>query len=135
MPVTNLQEKYGSKYKVVDDGTDDPCRAERVWCQEIRGRHGAIYPYGHDGSLAVRIEAKTKVKNNARAGKLEKERFLVIQRGDWEIVFKFPPDQIHYIADLIKAKKRRHLSLEQRAKVLKTLEKARAGKQTAKPLP
>ena len=25
MPITNLYKKYGSKYKVVDDGTNDPC--------------------------------------------------------------------------------------------------------------
>ena len=127
MPVTNLQENYGSKYKVVDDGTNDPCRAERVWCQEIRGKYGAIYPYGYDGSLAVRIEAKTKVKNNARAKKLESEGFPVIQLGDCEIVFKFEPARFDYIAELIKARKRRHLSPEQRAKAMAAL--AKAGKQ------
>lgn len=133
MPVTNLQKKYGNKYKVVDDGTNDPCRAERVWCQEIRGRHGAIYPYGHDGTLAVRNESrKENIRTSPRAKQLEREGLKVIQRGDWEIVFKFEPARIDYIADLIKAKKKRHLSPEQRAKAIEAL--AKAGKQPAKSL-
>lgn len=133
MPVTNLQEKYGSKYKVVDDGTNDTCRDSRVWCQEIRGRHGTIYPYGYNGSLAVRFDSKTKAKTNAWAKRLKKEGFPVIQRGGWEIVFKFESAQIDYIADLIKAKKRRHLSPEQKAQAIAAL--AKAGKYPAKPLP
>jgi hypothetical protein len=133
MTVTNLQEKYISKYKVVDDGTDDPVREERVWGQEIPGKYGAIYPCGYDGSLSVRIESKTKVRNNPRAKRLEAEGFAVIQRGDWEIVFKFDPAQIFYIAGVIKAKKRRHLSPEQKAQAIAALAKAR--KRPPKPPP
>ena len=133
MTVTNLKQKYGSKYKVVYDGTDDSCRAELVWCHEIRGRHGIIYPYGHNGSLAVRIEAKTKIKNNAVARRLESEGFPVIQRGDWAINFEFMPEQIDYIAGLIKAKKRRRLSPEQKVQAMAAL--AKVGKRPAKVLP
>lgn len=133
MPVTNLQEKYGGKYKVVDDGTDDPCREGRVWCQEIRGKHGAIYPYGYDGSLAVRIEGKTRLSNNARAQGLEQEGLPVIQRGEWEVIFKFDPERIHDMAELIGAKKRRHLTPEQRAKAMEGL--AKAGRRRLKPSP
>jgi hypothetical protein len=125
MTVTNLQEKYGKKYKVVDDGSDDPCREGRVWCQEIRGRHGAIYPCGLGGSLAVRVESKTRIKNSLVAARLEKEGFKVLQRGEWEIAFRFEPAQLTYIAELIKAKKRKHLSPENRAKALAALAKAR----------
>lgn len=131
MPVTNLHKKYGSKYKVVDDGTDDPCREGRVWCQEIRGKHGAIYPYGYDGSLAVRIEGKTRVSNNSRAQRLEQEGLAIIQSGEWEIVFKFDPERIHEIAELIVAKKRRHLTPEQRVKAMEAL--AKAGTRRLKP--
>jgi len=125
MPVINLQEKYGSKYKVVDDGTDDPVREERIWGQEIPGKYGTIYPYGYDGSLSVRFDSKTKAKTNAWAKRLEKEGFPVIQRGDWEIVFKFNPAQIDYIAELIQAKKRRYLNPEQKTMALAALAKAK----------
>lgn len=125
MPVTNLQEKYGKKYKVVDDGVDDQCREERVWCQEIRGKFGVIYPCGNNGALAVCVESKTKVKNSLVASRLEREGFRVIQRGDWQIVFKFELDQFDYIADLIKAKRRKKLSPENRAKAMAALAKAR----------
>jgi hypothetical protein len=133
MPAINLQETFGDKYKVVDDGTDDPCRAERIWCQEIRGKLGVVYPYGVDGKLAVRIGSTTKTKTDVWAKRLEKAGFPVVQRGDWEIVFKFNLDHFHYFADLIKAKKRRQLTSEQKVKALAAL--AKAGKQTARAMP
>lgn len=125
MPLTNLREEYWFKYRVVDDGTDDPVREERPWCQEIPGKYGAIYPYGHDGSLAVCFNSKTKTKTDTCAKRLQKEGFPVIQRGDWEIVFKFNPAQIDYIAELVQAKKRQHLTPEQKIKALTALAKAR----------
>ena len=125
MAITNLLAKYGHKYKVVDDGTDDQCRAERGWCQEIRGRNGIIYPYGYNGSLAARFDSKTKTKTNVWVYKLRAEGFTLIQRGDWEVIFKFDPDKIDYIAGLIHAKKKRHLSPEQRVRAEAALAKAR----------
>jgi exonuclease III len=133
MPVINLKETYGSKYKVVDDGTNDSVRAERVWCQEILCECGVIYPYGHDGSLAARFDSTTMEKTRAWARKLKREGFLVIQRGDWEIVFKFTPEQIDYIAKLIKAKKKRHLSPKHRARASEFLKIN--GRQVRKHLP
>ena len=135
MPLTNLREEYGFKYRVVDDGTDDPVREERPGCQEIPGKHGAIYPYGHDGSLAARFHSKTRGKTDAWAKRFQKEGFPIIQRGDWEIVFKFPSDQIHRFADLIKAKKRWHLNPEQKIKALAALVKARKKRPPEPPLP
>ena len=124
MPVTNLLEQYGSKYKVTYDGSDDPCREELVWSQEIRGLHGLIYPYGHDGSLAVCFNAPTRTKINAWARRLKAEKFPMVQKGDWEVVFKFNPSQIDYIAGLIQVKKRRYLNPEQKAQALEALSKA-----------
>ena len=126
MAVTNLMKEYGDIYKVIDDGTDDSNRDEHVWCQEIRGRHGIIYPYGYNGALAVRFDSKTKSKTNTWAMRLKSEGFQIIQRGDWEVVFRFPPSQINYIATLIKARKKRHLTAEGRAKALAALSKIRS---------
>jgi hypothetical protein len=125
MSVTNLQEKYGHKYKVVDDGTDDACRAERVWCQEIRGRRGVIYPYGYNGSLAVRFDSKTKSKTAAWVTRLLAEGYALVQCGDWEVIFKFDPSKFEYFAGLIQAKRRRRLTPEQRAKAELALVRAR----------
>lgn len=132
MAVTNLRNTFGAVYKVTDDGTGDSPRSDSTWCQEIRGRYGIIYPYGYDGSLAVRFDSKTKSKINAWAMRLTREGFKIVQRGDWEIVFRFALSKIDYMATLIKARKRRHLTPEERAKALAAL--ARITKNTRHPV-
>lgn len=79
----DLRELFGERYRVVDDGTDDCDRSERLGCQEIRGKHGAIYPYGRNGSLAVRVES------SRISARIESLGLKVIQRGDFETVFLF----------------------------------------------
>ena len=109
----NLKEVFSKHYRVVDDGTDDPVREERVWCQEIRGRYGVIYPYGQDGSLGVTVFSRKM------ACKLREDFGLeTIQQWDREATLKFPPSLIHQVAGMIKAKKRRQLSQEQRENLL-----------------
>lgn len=112
---TNLKSLCGDRYRVVDDGTDDEDRAERVWCQEIPGRHGTIYPHDRGGSLAVRVES-TRVAKRVRALGLR-----VVQAGDFETVFVFDPKLLDHIAALVSAKKRRHLSPAARARATERL--------------
>ncbi|OGS08031.1 MAG: hypothetical protein A2270_03020 [Elusimicrobia bacterium RIFOXYA12_FULL_51_18] len=107
MSIIHLQGILGDKYKVFDDGTDDSCRAERVGCQEIRGRYGAIYAYSDD-TLAVRAESRRVGK------KIESLGYKVCQRGDFEVVLLFPLTDFGKIAAIIKAQKRRQINPEQR---------------------
>lgn len=116
--MTHLQALAGQRYRVVDDGTADPCREERPWCQEIRGRYGAIYPYARDGRLAVRIEAPRI------AARAEAWGYPAIQRGEAELVLVFPARDLDRVAALIRAQRRRRLSPEQRASLLKRLGRA-----------
>jgi len=119
MPVTNLQEQFGDRYRVQDDGTEDPCREERVWCMEIRGKKGKIYPYGWDGSLAVFVNSRKMARVMGGLG------YKRLQSGDSEFSFKFPLADIHQVARLIKAQKRRQLSLEQKAALVLRLKGSR----------
>lgn len=111
----DLRELFGERYRVVDDGTDDCDRSERLGCQEIRGKHGTIYPYGRNGSLAVRVES------SRISARIESLGLKVIQRGDFETVFLFDPKQLNKIAALIQAQKRRQLSAEEKAKLVARL--------------
>ena len=111
----NLRQFCGDRYRVVDDGTDDSDRSERIGCQEIRGKHGAIYPYGRNGSLAVRVES------SRIAARVEALGLKVIQRGDFETVFLFESKQLKEIAAMIQAQKRRQLSPEEKAKLVARL--------------
>lgn len=108
--VTNLKQLCGGRYKIVDDGTHDGNRAERMWCQEIQGRYGAIYPHGWDGSLAVRVDRPRAVRKVRALG------YPVASDGEAEVVFVFPPSDIDRVARLIRARRRRRLSPEQRAR-------------------
>ena len=108
MPVTNLNQ-FGDRYRVQDDGTDDSCRDERVWCMEIRGKRGTIYSYGLDGSLAVFVNSRKIAQVMAGLG------YKRVQAGRSEFTYKFPLADIHKVARLIKARKRRQLSPEQKA--------------------
>lgn len=119
MPLINLKAEYGGRYRVVDDGTDDSDRAERVWCMEIRGKYGAIYPHGTDGTLAVRVESARVARRFAPLG------LQVVQRGDDEVVFLFAADLIDKMAALIRARRRRQVSPERRAQLAQHLREAR----------
>lgn len=125
MVVVNLSERYGKVYKVRDDGTEDSCRENRIWCQEIRGKYGVIYPFSNVGQLAVRVVSKTRIKNSLVAARLIKEGYKCVQQGDWEQVFVFEQAKFTSVATLIQAKKRKRLSPENKAKAIAALAKAR----------
>lgn len=122
---TNLKTLYGDRYKVQDDGTDDADRAERIWCQEIPGRYGAIYPHGQDGTLAVRVDSPRV------AAKFQPLGLRAVQSGDRETVFVFETKLLDQVAALIHARRRRRLSPEQRARQAAVLTEAR--KRLARP--
>jgi len=106
----NMKELYGDKYKVVDDGTDDSDRAERVTCMEIRGKYGAIYPQNAN-TLAVRFDSTIIAKKaEATIPGLKLHR-----NGDFEKVYLFAPAQFSQVADIMQARKRKVLTPEARA--------------------
>lgn len=118
--VTDLEERFGAKYKVVDDGSNDSDRLERIWCQEIRGQYGAIYPCGLDGSLAVRVEGRRIATRMMGLG------YKVRQHGDVEVVFQFPLADFERVAAMIKANKKRQVSDELKTQLLQRLAKRKA---------
>lgn len=106
---------FADRYVVRDDGSHDS-----PWSLEIPGRLGAIYPNGADGSLAVLALSTRTIRKLATLG------LKVAQRGDTEASFLFDPCLLDKVAAIIKAKRRRKLSPEQRAAAVAVLARARA---------
>ena len=104
---TNLKMLAGNRYRVVDDGTDDSDRAERVWCQEIPGKHGRIFPWGFNGDLAAWTGSARIMRRFEGMG-------LKAVQGGAESAFRFPVRMLDQVASLIRARRRRQLSPEQR---------------------
>lgn len=106
--MVDLKREYGAVYRVFDDRTDDSDINERIGCQEIRGAYGCIYFHGK-GLLAVYTDS-VRISN-----RLERMGLAVKQRGDFETVFLFDPKDIHAVAAIIQAQKKRQLSDSQKA--------------------
>lgn len=109
--VTNLKAAFGERFQVRDDGTGDGEKVERVWGQEIPGRHGVLYPFGLNGSLAVRVEGSRRIRRATTMG------WRLVQDGDLEAVFVLDPKDAARAAVLIQARRRRVLTPDQRATV------------------
>lgn len=114
MPVTDLKN-FESKYKIFLDGSKGKHRENRIWEREIRGKHGCIYPYGYDGTLASTITSKRLLK------RLEDVCLRIIQEGDWEITFIFKPEDIDKVAKVIRARRKRKITPEMKKKLIERL--------------
>ena len=108
----DLKTAYGTKFKIFDDGTDDPNRTERVSCQEIVGSKGRIYTYSPKWLAVVVTSSRLVNRLNAMG-------LVTVQRGDDEAAFLFDSKIIDTISLMIGARKRRQLAPEQRDKLLK----------------
>jgi len=106
----NYVRQFSKTYKV-QRGEDD------IW--EIPCKHGDIEPYSLT-ELCCYQSFPNRIGINRLKEKLP-EYCTVTQDASSEIVFKFPNDKLTEIADIVKAKKRRHLSEEHKAKILHNL--------------
>jgi hypothetical protein len=92
--VPNLKDLYGEDYQIrVDEGCehrDDPA----MW--EIPARYGRFYAYG-EGLIAVEIDYHNKVAG--AVGRLEGT--TLVQDGDEEKTYTFPPELFPQVAELV----------------------------------
>lgn len=106
----NYVRQFSKTYKV-QRGEDD------IW--EIPCKHGDIEPYSLT-ELCCCQGFPNRIGINRLKEKLP-EYCTVTQDANSEIVFKFPNEKLDEIAEIVKAKKRWHLSDEQKAKALHNL--------------
>lgn len=82
-------------------------------------KKGNIEPYSHK-ELCCYQEFKNRLGINTMKDKLPKY-CEITQETATGLVFKFPNQRLKEIAEIVKAKKRRHLSPEHREKILANL--------------
>jgi hypothetical protein len=113
----DLKAIAGAKYRVRLDesATADPTRAERMWLYQIPCKYGFISVHSSDtlaawtgsSGIIARLVAIPGVK--------------VKQRGDREVRVLFDPKQLDAIADLLQARRKRHLSPDQKRLAIERL--------------
>lgn len=121
MNTINLKKEYGRRYRVTMDGDYDKTEEGRLWCQEIVGKYGKIYPYG-ENMLALSMDSTTMSKRVLALGDSVKIKAGVICAHS-EFVLTFSPHQIHDVAKLIRARKKRSLSDKNRKEAIERLKK------------
>jgi hypothetical protein len=115
----NLRRSFGQRYKI---GFDEAAVTwgERAdpWMQTLPCQKGVIFPHSRN-MLAVEID------NRPITAKLVAgiSGIVIHQDGDHEKTFLFPVDLFDQVAAIIKPRKRRRLSEEQKAKCVARLAK------------
>ena len=113
MMCINLQERFGSEYRITFDTSYDAHGRRKAtrdpWMMQIPCRRGVIYPHGHS-RLAVEVDHRPKIA--AQLSELHGVRLL--QDGDGEKTFLFDVTDFSRVAAIVKPRKRRRWSDEQR---------------------
>jgi hypothetical protein len=112
--VINLKEIVGKRYKITLDesyeaGADDN---GKLWYYRIEARSGHVYVHS-ETQLGVYVKGRLKI---GMVGAIPGLRLH--QRGDLEATYVFAPELLDRVATEIKAKKRRQLSDEQKARLI-----------------
>lgn len=93
---------------------------KEIWrYYELQGLYGIIYPYS-SYQPAVHFTS-IRVANRFR----KRANWKILQSGDQEIVYLIPMDDLRFAAKVIRARKKRQLSTEQREKRAQILSKVR----------
>jgi hypothetical protein len=124
----NLKQQHGDRFKVTFDEAYDPKHIPSTHLDphymEIKGTKGTLYPHSNT-HIAIEINSR-----RATYHKLIALGLPLHQDGDQEFTFLAPNERCEELALIIGARKRRHQTLEQRAKsterLLKTGFKKRA---------
>jgi hypothetical protein len=105
----NLGELFGDVYRISHDeaaeSRNDP------WGMTMNGQLGIVYPFGA-GLLAVDVDRHPAAARNVAAI----DGVRVYHDGGWrgEMTFVFPVELLPLVAAIVKPRKRRRLSPEQR---------------------
>jgi hypothetical protein len=111
----DLKKQYGRKFRITLDESfeiGDRSNEEKLWNLRIPGKYGHIGVWG-ENTLSAHSGSSRVVKKL-----IEIPGVTIKQRGDNEVTIVFPPDLIEPVADVLKAKRRRQLSDEHRAKLI-----------------
>lgn len=117
----NLRDLYGEHYKIGHDESAATYRERQdPWNMTLLGERAVIYPYG-GSELCVEIDYRTPTAKAVAAI----PGVVVHQEGDHERTYRFHVDLFAQVAALVKPRKRRKLSEEQRAACAERLARVR----------
>ena len=119
----NLKDRFGDRYRVVYEKSyfaehGQTARVDDPWLQVLLCKHGHIYLHGRDELAA---------STNTRGGIARKLAVLncttVVQDGSDGINATFHIRDFEQVAELMKPRRRRHLTVEQRRAAAERLAK------------
>jgi hypothetical protein len=119
--MVDLKKQYGKKYRIftdeawaAEDSQSNPDKVkDKPWYYEIRGKYGVIYLYG-DNKLAVRITGnriKSRIKTEY------KDILSLYIEAENESIFLFNPENFEIVAGLIKARRKKQISEQERLRL------------------
>jgi hypothetical protein len=118
----NLREMFGECFKITYDESFDPRGKHKhnldPWAMQLpcEGKGVTIYPHGGT-RLAVEINYRLPLARKVAA----LEGVELYQDGDWEKTFLFDIALFEQVAALVKPRRRKHLTEEQRQQALANL--------------
>jgi hypothetical protein len=109
----DLAKHFGDKYRIGhDQAAITPSERHNPWMKTVLCRRGTVYPYGGD-MLAVEIDYRPSTAKKLAAV----PGIIHHQAGDAEQTFLFPLALFNQVAAIVKPRRRRKLSAEQKAKL------------------
>lgn len=121
----NLREQFGETYKVDFEDGHSGKENDEAFFQFIPSKLGSIHPWDNQNLSAY-------CNNKKLSHRLRKEidsgiwaGFKILVQGDEELRYTFPIDRIHEVAEILKAKRKRRLSLEHKEKLIEGLKEYR----------
>ena len=129
MECINLQEQFGTRYRVTFDAAYNPKHVPRdkldPCMMQMPCQRGVVYPYGGD-LLAVEVEGRRVTANRLR----ELDCTTTFQEGDSFLAVTFHVADFDEVAAIVKPRRRRQVSDAERQRL------ASIGfQQTAQPAP
>ncbi len=122
----DLKKQYGKKYKIYMDeawqaesSLSNPDKMkDKPWYYELRGKYGKVYLYSDKNNILA-----VHVNSNVISRRIERENqdiFSLYLKTSEGSIFLFDQEHTEFVAKLIKAKRKKQLSAQHKAKLIES---------------
>jgi hypothetical protein len=116
MNCINLQQQFGTRYRVTFDAAYSPKHVPRnkldPWTMQMPCQRGVVYPHGGD-VLAVEVEGRRVTANRLR----QLDCTTTFQEGDSFLAVTFHVADFDEVAAIVKPRRRRQVSEVERQRL------------------